>query len=106
PLLQQTGGKVIIRCQPALLQLLAQYLDNQLMPEGGPLPAFDCYVPLLSLPGILGATPTCVPAPVPYLRPAPQLVNRWRGELPKRAMRVGIAWQGSPTYPSDWLRSI
>jgi hypothetical protein len=45
---------------------------------------------------------------VPYLRPEPERVERWRGRLAHvEGFRVGIAWQGSPTMlPYDLWRSI
>jgi hypothetical protein len=62
---------------------------------------------LLSLPRLLGTTVDTVPAEVPYLRGRPDLVARWREELhPLDGLRIGIAWQGSPTYRKDRLRSF
>ena len=74
---------------------------------GQPLPAFDTYLHLGSLPGIFDTTPDNVPAAVPYVRPAAALVERWRGELDALGeFKVGIAWQGSKSYESDRTRSI
>jgi hypothetical protein len=106
--------KVIVRSPRALLKLLTNVLGQILLvPEGDPLPAFDCYVPLLSLPGMLGTTPSDVSAAVPYLGALPQLVAQWRQRLLTFDNRhstsdflVGIAWQGSPAFPSDRLRSV
>jgi len=128
PLLQKLGGRVLVKCQAPLLPLLAESLGwDQLVREGAPLPAFDVYAPLLSLPGILGTRLTSVPADIPYLRAAPGIVERWRQESPKSEVRspksedlqltsdighrtsdflVGIAWQGCPTYGYDHQRSI
>jgi tetratricopeptide (TPR) repeat protein len=107
PLLQKLCGRVIVLCQAPLLQLLtvSPAFDN-VIPEGSAVTAFDIYIPLLSLPGILGTTPASVPADVPYLQAALNLVEHWRGELePLGGLKVGIAWQGCPTYGYDRLRS-
>jgi Flp pilus assembly protein TadD len=107
-------GKVIVRCQPALVKLLTSVVGRSLLvPEGTRLPPLDCYVPLLSLPGILGTTPSDVSAAVPYLGALQQLVAQWRQRLLTFDIRhstsdflVGIAWQGSAAFPGDRLRSI
>jgi hypothetical protein len=83
---------------------------------------------LLSLPGLFQTTATSAPADVPYLRADAALMEHWRRELrndegekmkDKRvaasvssfilhpsSIRVGIAWQGSPTFRGDAQRSI
>jgi tetratricopeptide (TPR) repeat protein len=116
PLIPADGGRVIVRCQPSLLPLLSESLAKEdLVAEGRPLPPFDVYVPLLSLPGIMGTVSTSVPANVPYLTAAPKLVEHWREQLALsnvntpdagQVFRIGIAWQGSPTFPGDRQRSI
>jgi tetratricopeptide (TPR) repeat protein len=108
PLVQQRGGRVIVRCQPPLLQLLrdAPGIDH-VIDEGSPLPSFDVQAPLLSLPGILGTTLASIPAKTPYLEADAPFVERWRQELqPLCGFKVGIAWQGNPKYRGDRHRSI
>src|SRR5262249_19149294 len=36
----------------------------------------------------------------------PARIERWRRELGGEGFKVGIAWQGSPSFPGDRLRSI
>jgi Flp pilus assembly protein TadD len=107
PLVQARGGRTILRCQDKLVPLLRDIRGvDVLLPESQPVPPFDFQVPLLSLPGIFGTTPDTVPAEVPYLSPDPKLVERWTGELAKiTGFKVGIAWQGSPTFKTDLQRS-
>src|SRR5262249_37202862 len=106
------GGRVLVECQPALCWLLSRCPGiDRLLPRGAPLPAFDVQAPLLSLPGLLGAGPDRVPARLPYLFADEGLLEHWKRQLsgsgssPPRC-RVGIAWQGSPTYGKDRERSI
>jgi tetratricopeptide (TPR) repeat protein len=100
PLLRQSAGRVLVECQPPLQRLLADALGpGAVVAAGSPLPEHDVYAPLPSVPGILGTTPSSVPAPIPYLRADEELVRRWRQELgPRQALRVGINWQGSAGY--------
>ncbi len=108
PLVKEKGGVVLVEAPPRLLPLLKSCPGiDSLVPAGGLLPPFDTQSPLLSLPGLLGTTLATIPAAVPYLSPDPDLVRRWREELKRvPGFRVGIAWQGSPTYGDDQLRSI
>ena len=80
---------------------------DQLVELGHDAPICDFYAPLLSLPSILGTTLPTVPAEVPYLRADAGLVAAWHRDLPAAGrLRIGIAWQGSPTYNHDRWRSI
>src|SRR5262249_33664077 len=68
---------------------------------------FDIYCPLLSLPGLLDVNEATIPRNVPYLFLDPKRVERWRepvSQLP--GFKVGICWQGSPTFQGDLFRSI
>jgi Flp pilus assembly protein TadD len=107
-LVRRRGGVVLVEAPPQLLPLLKSCPGiDRLLPAGGPLPDFDVQAPFLSLPGLLRTTLETIPAPVPYLSPEPQRLRRWGEEL--RAIpgfKIGIAWQGSPTYGGDRHRSI
>src|SRR5262249_47484742 len=82
PLVQQRGGRVILRCQAALLRLLKEPpgIDG-LVAQASPLPEFDVQAPLLSLPGIFGTTLASIPASTPYFDADTGLVEHWRQEL-------------------------
>jgi len=108
PLVKSRGGTVVFACRRPLLRLLAGAAGiDRLVPSDGTLPDFDVHAPLLSLPRLLGTTLASVPADVPYLKPEPELVERWGRELgPATGLRVGIAWQGNPEHRKDRLRSV
>ena len=85
-------GRVLLEVQPSLARLL-----NAAAPHDG---EFDVHLPLLSLPLILRQfDPTATQ--VPYIRPTS------RQDIgPRRGLRVGVAWAGSPTHKNDRNRSI
>ncbi len=110
-LIQQTGGQVIVQCQAPLQKLLAGCPGvSKVVAMDSPLPEFDVYAPLMSLPGILGTTPATIPGDGPYLHAEPALVEQWRNELSTNiqpdTLKIGIAWQGSPSFTDDRQRSI
>ncbi len=107
-LLEKLGIHGIFQCQSELERLFGNSLGTfTLVRQGTPLPAFDAYVPLPGLPGILCTTPQNVPADVPYLNVDDELAGQWRRQLqPVKGMKVGIVWQGNPTRGSDRERSI
>ncbi|HYV39949.1 MAG TPA: tetratricopeptide repeat protein [Gemmataceae bacterium] len=108
PLVKARGGRVIVECQPRLTRLLASAAGiDQLVPLGPPLPKFNVQAPLLSLPGIFQTTLATIPADVPYLQADAGLVEHWAKKLSSvQGFKVGIAWQGSPTFRDDGQRSL
>jgi tetratricopeptide (TPR) repeat protein len=108
PLVKALEAYVIVECQSSLVRLLSSCAGiDQLLPRGSPLPQFDLQAALLSLPGLLGTTLQTIPASAPYLAAEPELADLRRRELSNTgSFKVGIAWQGSPTFPGDRLRSV
>jgi len=108
PLVAQRGAKVILEVQPELKRLMAGLAGvHELATMGEALPAFDCHIPLLSLPRVLGTRLDTVPADIPYLQAPPDLVEAWREKLSGiTGLRVGLAWAGSPQHMNDRNRSL
>ncbi len=109
PLVKQRGATVIVECQRSLMGLLASVAGiDKLVARNTPLPAFDIQAPLLSLPGIFRTDLATIPATIPYLGVEANVVRHWREVLSSvpEHIRVGIAWQGSPTNTNDRQRSI
>lgn len=108
PRVKQLGGTVLLECHRSLVQLLSKCAGiDRIVPAGEPLPEFDLQVPLLSLPGIFDTRPDTIPAEVPYVWVAADLVELWRARLEAHVgFRVGLAWQGNPRHPRDRFRSI
>jgi len=108
PLVKQRGGRVLLGCPPQLEGLLAHCPGvDLLISEGTPLPAFDVYAPLMSVPGLLKTMLANIPANVPYLSAGADLVRHWRDELaPVAGFKIGIIWQGNPRHKGDRQRSV
>lgn len=98
PLLKEHGARVIFYCQKELVSLLARApgIDVLLVEpaESGISEPFDCHVPLLSLPHLLGPEPAKIPAAVPYLRVDAEAVDQWKARLNPSGFKVGIVWAG------------
>lgn len=130
PLIKQRVGKVLLVAPEPLQRLLAGVdgVDEIRGPGDVPAAAFDAYVPMMTVAGLLGTTLETVPDQVPYLRPPhderwtmddgsrntqygvrnsqQQTVNRQQStNNPEHPLRVGIAWAGSPTQGNDRNRS-
>jgi tetratricopeptide (TPR) repeat protein len=108
PLVKERGGRVVVEMPEALLSILARTpgIDGFVTPQA-PLPEFDVYAPLPSLPHLLGTTLDSVPANIPYVFADRDLVQQWGRELSEiGSFKVGVAWRGSQAYPGDAQRSI
>jgi hypothetical protein len=99
---------VIFECPEKLIKLVTGCAGvDVLIPQGAPLPPYDVYAPLLTIPGLVGTSIEKTPNEVPYIRPDPQLVEKWRNELSgHHEFKVGINWQGNSKYAGDFHRSI
>lgn len=108
PLLAAQGAQVILEVQPPLISLLAGFPGVQrIIAQGEPLPAFDFYCPLLSLPFEFGTRLDSIPEPVAF-RARTDKVAAWADRVGSQhgGPRVGVAWSGRPTHDHDHLRSI
>jgi Tetratricopeptide repeat len=66
---------------------------------------FHAYLPLMSLPLVLGTTLETIPCRVPYLTPAPRSIDLGPPPIANPRLKVGLAWAGSPTHQNDHHRS-
>lgn len=103
----QKGGRVILTCHTPLMRLLSTIPGiEQITPMGKPLPHFHVYVPLLSLPGILGTTINTVPATVPYLTIPETNFQLPPAQVAVPRLNVGIVWSGGNLYKHNQARSV
>jgi hypothetical protein len=66
---------------------------------------FQTYLPLMSLPMVLGTTLETVPSRIPYLMPEPRSIELGRPPVVNPRLKVGLTWAGSPTHQNDRHRS-
>lgn len=113
PVAAALGGAVVLEVQPPLVGL-ARRLSGPaaVLARGEPLPPFDLECPLMSLPGLFGATPDHMPGRAACLAPDPARLARWRDRLaapvgtpPLDALKIGLVWAGNPRFPDDARRS-
>ena len=106
PFVHDRGGKVVLAVHPPLMKLMKCIDGVELIAlDQKPLPHFDFYLPLLSLPLLAETRLETIPAKVPYLRAEPDLIARWRARIGGDGLRVGVIWAGNPNQTGDRLRS-
>jgi hypothetical protein len=58
-------------------------------------PEFDYWIPIMSIPGVLGITIDNLPQPISYINAQESQAKEWLQRLgPKTRMRVGFSWSG------------
>jgi tetratricopeptide (TPR) repeat protein len=108
--IKQKGAHVILRVPTSLKNVLKSLKSvDQLIDPNDPLPAFDCYCPLMSLPLALGIdlhtlTSTTLKS---YLSVDPIYLDKWRPHFDtKKPIKIGICWSGNQEFGDDDIRSI
>lgn len=98
------GGRVVIECHAGLEGVLATAPGvSAAVIAGTPVPDAAYYLPLMSLPHVLGTRLETIPASIPYLKVpagAPAFA------FPTGKLRVGLVWRGNPAHEQDDQRSI
>ena len=101
PWVTQRGARVVLRVQPVLGKLLANFPGaDKVITFYDHVSDVDFQCPLMSLPMAFGTTVAKVPARVPYLSMSPEYLLLWQALLgiPRRK-RIGIAWSGMQHAP-------
>lgn len=90
------GAEVIVYCPPSLRRLVLTVPGVAgAFTEGETIPAYDYWVPLMSVPGVLGLRLESLRWNGPYVQPAPDDVTRWNRELGNgNGLRAGLVWAG------------
>lgn len=96
------GAKIKIKVTDALIPLLNNSeIIHTVARYGDDVGHFDYWIPIMSIPGILGVTLENLPKPVNYLNARIDLQQQWLQRLgAKTRMRVGFCWSGRP---DNWL---
>jgi tetratricopeptide (TPR) repeat protein len=102
------GADVIFQVQSSLKRLMQSLVGPAgIVAEAEPLPFFDCYVPLLSLPFLTGTTLDSIPSPGRYLDSNREKREAWMQRLNScRRPRIGLAWSGSNSLAPGPFRNI
>ena len=92
PMVAAAGGRIVLVVPRALRRLLTTLdgVATLLSEEDDPLPSFDYYCPLLSLPFAFGTTMATIPAQTPYLRAEQSAWADFLAGLP--GLKVGLVW--------------
>lgn len=107
PELIRHGARVLLDV-PSELAALTTSLGAgiELIDRNAPLPHFDYYINLLSLPHRLGITLENLSAKTPYLHPEERRVTLWQERLKNYTeRRIGLVWGGNPNHTNDRNRS-
>lgn len=99
-------GRVLLEAHEDILDVYVDYKDIvELVPRRpGQEPEFDCHIPQLSLPKLLGVRTLDDLPKAPYVNaigpdhfPVP--------DLDPTKLNVGVVWGGNPAFPGDNIRS-
>ncbi|UCF92982.1 MAG: tetratricopeptide repeat protein [Desulfobacterales bacterium] len=102
PRVKSLGGHVTLEVRHELYDLLQGFPGvDKLVPmsfDTLPREAYDCYIPLMSLPGIFGTDIETIPAPVPYIHALPAKIDFWRRRMGGAGLKIGVVWAAKDTY--------
>jgi Tfp pilus assembly protein PilF len=109
PLLEKYNPKEIILDSPQpLISILSSLRGNfKIITLGDPLPHFDYYCPIMSLPLAFKTALESIPSEIPYLFADEDKISLW-AEKPglKIKPRVGLVWSGFKGHKNDRNRSL
>ena len=104
------ASEVVVEIPPELMPLFKERTDIRIVADRcdpAILDTFTAYLPLCSLPFVLGIGETNVPATVPYLFPSTDLTTRFKRRFAGLGdgLKIGLVWAGSPGHLLDRYRS-
>jgi len=107
-LAEERDGRAILAVHPRLMRLLRGLNPKiKVVDLEQPLPEFDYYIPLMSMPFACKTTLENIPTSAPHLHPEDELVWIWGKNLgQKNGLKVGICWQGNRSSADGAQRSI
>ena len=95
--------KVGVEAQGVLQLILATAAGvEEVLEPGQDRSAYDAWLPIMSVPYILGTTPDNIPADIPYLSVSPNIDSI---TLPSNNPLVGFVWQGNAKHDTNRYRS-
>jgi len=93
--LVRKGAQVVLVVDAGLVSLFGSSPGLQILAFNQELPNFDYWIPIMSLPGLLGITVETLKSPLNYLTINSAALPAWQQRLgPRRRLRVGVSWSG------------
>jgi tetratricopeptide (TPR) repeat protein len=106
----QRCERVIVECQPAVMQLIEGVPGvSQVVAQGAALPGFDAHIPLISFPGVFGSTLDDLAWAGPYIHADAARQQQWAERVAAskpRRRKVGLVWSGDTTNSYNRDRAI
>lgn len=91
---QALGARIILQVPTALISLF-QIEGGKTIGFDQPVPDFDVWCPMMSLPAVMKTTVATIPRSLAYIQPAAAAVSDWHQRLgSKTRLRVGVSWSG------------
>ena len=112
PLLADQGANVILEVPLPAVTLLKQVAGvHRVISYEDPLPEFDCYCSLLSLPLIFKTDLNNIPRVSGPISPSEDKIQTWSKKInvrfpDQKRPKVGLVWSGGTAHKKDRLRSI
>lgn len=104
----RSGARIILEVNAEAYSLARRCGGfDELVVRGSLPPPFDEHIEMMSLPMAMGLKLEDLPGQMPYMRPDPERVEKWRArfqDLPRPL--VATVWAGRPTHPNDHNRSL
>lgn len=108
PYIKELGENISVLCSKNLIELVRPILpEAKWFTHDDPIPEFDTYATMMSLPLLMGTEPDSIPAEVPYLSATEKYKEKWKNKIKENGkLKVGLCWSGSKNHPKDHIRSI
>jgi hypothetical protein len=106
--LAERGAQVIYRGPKTMGPIVGHMLGvGETVAFEDPLPQFDIWAPMMSLPRLLGLCDAATLSRSATLTPDPSYLAPFSAKLTAAAgLKIGICWQGNASYKADAGRSI
>lgn len=93
--LRERGAEVILQVSNGLIPLFLSPEIKQIIGFEDTPTGFDCWTPIMSIPGMIKMTLDQIPSPLQYIGADQKSVQEWQKRLgPKKKLRVGFCWSG------------
>jgi len=106
--LAKRGFRVAVVANPHLVPLLKTVPGvERVISDVNALRATEArFAHMMSVPHILHTTPESLPQVAPFLSADAERAAAWRTRLGTQGFKIGITWQGNPSYRRDKGRSL